>query len=161
MLEVERVPENDPRLDRKQIGAARTKRESGVVVVADARWFAVGFLAVEYPDDTPTLACRKGGNTCARGDAIVRGDAGARTIAPETEVMEHALDVVADDRAERQVGTHMWALTAEHDRGAVGIAIHDQSVAEEICTVHAPIVDVGRQRDRVPRAMGQPRRNRS
>ena len=75
--------------------------------------------------------------------------------------MEHALDVVADDRAERQIGAHVRALAAEHDRRAVRIAVHDQSVAEEIGTVHAAVVDVGRQRDGVPRAMGQPRRNRA
>src|SRR5438552_14947971 len=75
--------------------------------------------------------------------------------------MEYALDVVTDDRTQREISTHVRTLTTEHNCGAAGVAVDDQPMAEEVGTVHAATVDVGRQSDRVPRAMGHPGRDRT
>ena len=119
MGEVERVPQDHPRLDGKHVGSLGPNGEHGVVVVADPRYVEQRLGTVEDPHQPPAFPYRKAEHLGRLRDPATRRDRRAATVGAEAEVVEKALELITaipDERTSRQIGAHVRTASAERDQ---------------------------------------------
>src|SRR5215831_11360192 len=136
MLEVDPVRHGDPGIDRARPAEARLMADLVLRRPWDAGHGKERLLAVEGPDEAPSLSARIGGDARAGGNLVAGGDVHAAPRAVEAPVVIGAADLSVDHLAHGEIGAQVWAEGALHQGAAVDVAIEDHTGAQEVSAHH-------------------------